>query len=97
MPVFVVPRFIEMDLLATDRARSYPLIRSQRAARPQVSMWLKRMLDLTVSLGLLLVPAPVIAVAAVLVKVTSRGPVLHTPERVGQQGRPIVIRKLRSI
>ncbi|MCP4964395.1 MAG: exopolysaccharide biosynthesis polyprenyl glycosylphosphotransferase, partial [bacterium] len=101
MPVFVVPRFFEMglgmDLLAPDRARGYPLIRLQRAAHPQVSIRLKRLFDLAVSLGMLLVTAPVIAIAAVSVKATSRGPVLYTQERVGQHGRPIVIRKFRSM
>ncbi|MCP4222438.1 MAG: sugar transferase [Actinomycetia bacterium] len=58
---------------------------------------MKRLFDLAVSLGLLLVATPVIALAAVLVKVTSRGPVLYTQERVGQHGRPIVIRKFRSM
>jgi lipopolysaccharide/colanic/teichoic acid biosynthesis glycosyltransferase len=40
---------------------------------------------------------PVVAVAALFVKVTSRGPVFYTQVRLGRGGRPFVIYKLRSM
>jgi lipopolysaccharide/colanic/teichoic acid biosynthesis glycosyltransferase len=41
--------------------------------------------------------APVIALLAVLIKLTSRGPVIYSQDRVGQHGRVFKVRKLRSM
>jgi lipopolysaccharide/colanic/teichoic acid biosynthesis glycosyltransferase len=57
----------------------------------------KRALDLLFASVLLILSAPVLAVAAALVKLTSRGPALYSQERVGQFGRVFVIYKLRSM
>lgn len=101
MPVFVVPRFFEMglgvDVFASDRARGYPLVRLQRSAHPQVSIRLKRLFDVAVAGAVLLLASPLILLVAALVKITSPGPVLFAQERVGQHGRPILIRKFRSM
>ncbi|HVK11878.1 MAG TPA: sugar transferase [Gemmataceae bacterium] len=58
---------------------------------------LKRAVDIAFAAALLVVSAPVLAVAAALVKLTSRGPALYSQERVGQFGRVFVIYKLRSM
>jgi lipopolysaccharide/colanic/teichoic acid biosynthesis glycosyltransferase len=51
-----------------------------------------------VAAAVLLVPAaPVIALAALLVKLTSRGPAFYTQTRVGRNGRLFTIYKLRSM
>jgi lipopolysaccharide/colanic/teichoic acid biosynthesis glycosyltransferase len=47
---------------------------------------------------LLLIPAlPVLLLAALLIKVTSRGPVLYSQVRLGRLGRPFLIYKLRTM
>ena len=57
----------------------------------------KRLLDVMVS-GILLVPAlPLMLIAMVLVKLTSRGPVIYTQTRVGRGGREFVIYKIRTM
>ena len=57
----------------------------------------KRLLDLLVS-GLLLVPAlPLLFISMVMVKLTSRGPVIYTQTRVGRGGREFVIFKIRTM
>jgi lipopolysaccharide/colanic/teichoic acid biosynthesis glycosyltransferase len=46
----------------------------------------------------LLVPAlPVMLLAALLIKLTSPGPVVYTQTRLGRNGRPYTIRKLRTM
>ena len=57
----------------------------------------KRALDLVLGSVLSLVALPVIAVAAVLVKLDSPGPVFHRAVRVGRGGRKFTFLKLRSM
>jgi Undecaprenyl-phosphate glucose phosphotransferase len=58
---------------------------------------LKRAVDIALSLGLLLVLAVPFAVIALLIKLTSRGPVFYKQERMGLDGRPFQIYKFRSM
>lgn len=101
LPVHVVPRFHEMglglDSMSPDLARGFPLVRLQRSAHPTLSRKIKRLLDITLSATALVALSPVLLLAAVLVRLSSRGPVLFEQERVGQGGRPIVVRKFRSM
>lgn len=57
----------------------------------------QRGLDLLAAVLLGVLAAPAVAVAAVLVRVTSRGPVLYTQTRLGVNGRPFRILKLRTM
>jgi lipopolysaccharide/colanic/teichoic acid biosynthesis glycosyltransferase len=57
----------------------------------------KRVLDVLGSAVLLLVALPLLVVAAVAVKLDSRGPVLFAQERVGLGGRTFRIVKFRSM
>ena len=57
----------------------------------------RRLLDLALGVPALLVSAPVIAVAATLVKLDSPGPAFFVQTRVGRGRRPLRIYKLRSM
>lgn len=57
----------------------------------------KRAFDVVASAVLLLVAAPVLAVIAVAVKLSSPGPVLFRQARTGQGGRLFVIHKFRTM
>jgi lipopolysaccharide/colanic/teichoic acid biosynthesis glycosyltransferase len=57
----------------------------------------KRALDLAAALVLLVLTAPLVLLSMLLIKLTSRGPVLYTQVRVGRGGRPFTIYKLRSM
>ena len=63
--------------------------------RPQQA--LKRQTDLIVSTALLILTAPLIAIAAVLIRLTSPGPVIYRQTRVGLDGREFEVFKLRSM
>jgi sugar transferase (PEP-CTERM system associated) len=57
----------------------------------------KRALDIgAASLGLLL-SSPILVLAAIAIKLDSRGPVLYQQERVGQNEEPFVLYKFRSM
>jgi lipopolysaccharide/colanic/teichoic acid biosynthesis glycosyltransferase len=58
---------------------------------------LKRTFDYTLATALLLLAAPLIAVCAILVRLTSRGPAFYSQERIGQFGRVFTIYKLRTM
>jgi sugar transferase (PEP-CTERM system associated) len=57
----------------------------------------KRALDVVGSAALLILAAPIMAIVALAVKLTSPGPVVYSQQRVGQNGRLFTIRKFRSM
>ena len=65
--------------------------------RSRLRLGIKRLLDIVVSAVLLAVLSPLLLVLALLVKVTSRGPVLYRWRVVGRNGRRFVSYKLRSM
>ena len=73
------------------------LIYSQGSTEAQIRLLIKRVIDLFASLVLVTLTAPVVLVAALLVRVTSPGPVLFRQERVGQHGRTFMLYKFRSM
>jgi exopolysaccharide biosynthesis polyprenyl glycosylphosphotransferase len=58
---------------------------------------LRRLLDVTLSIVGLVLSLPIMAIAAIAIKLDSRGPVLYTQTRVGQRNRPFTIMKFRSM
>jgi exopolysaccharide biosynthesis polyprenyl glycosylphosphotransferase len=69
---------------------------SMNGSRPHV-LRLKRAFDVVVSVGALVVTAPIMAVTAVLVALGSPGPILHRQERLGRVGAAFTILKFRTM
>lgn len=61
------------------------------------SIWLKRMLDLCLSVLMLILFMPVMLVIAIMIKTDSKGPVFFRQERVTQYGRIYRIFKFRTM
>jgi Undecaprenyl-phosphate glucose phosphotransferase len=80
---------IEVDDLAFVRLRSNP----QRGWGSIV----KRATDLVVGSAALLVMAPLMITLAILVKLTSRGPIFYCQRRMGLEGKPFWMWKFRSM
>jgi lipopolysaccharide/colanic/teichoic acid biosynthesis glycosyltransferase len=59
--------------------------------------YLKWAFDFTLALIILILTAPLSLLAMLLVKLTSRGPALYSQTRVGLDGRPFTIYKIRSM
>ncbi len=57
----------------------------------------KRLLDISVSLLLLVITLPLMLIAAILVKATSRGPIFYRQQRVGLNGEYFDLLKFRSM
>src|SRR3954470_14564065 len=66
-----------------------------RASR--VTRFLKRMLDLSLSIILAIVSAPFMALTALAIRLDSPGPMLYSQERVGENGAVFKIYKFRSM
>ncbi len=74
-----------------------PMIYVEQVRPRRLDLLLKRLFDLTVSLAVLLLSAPVALAAALLIKFTSRGPVLFKQTRVGRDGRMFTLYKFRTM
>lgn len=61
------------------------------------SEWLKRCLDIGISLSLLIVLTPVLLVVAILIRLESGGPALFRHSRVGEAGAEFELWKFRSM
>lgn len=59
--------------------------------------FLKRFIDLTSSLFVLVVGFPFLFAVALLIKLTSKGPVFFTQERIGKQGGNFTLYKFRTM
>jgi lipopolysaccharide/colanic/teichoic acid biosynthesis glycosyltransferase len=57
----------------------------------------KRLVDVVLALAGLLVAAPLLAVAAVGIALSDRGPLLYRARRIGADGRPFTMFKLRTM
>lgn len=57
----------------------------------------KRIFDVVSALVLIVVSAPIMVLAALVIKLDSRGPVFYRQERLGQDGRPFMVTKFRSM
>jgi exopolysaccharide biosynthesis polyprenyl glycosylphosphotransferase len=74
----------------------YPDLR-QQADQKKVSRWFKRAMDLAGASLALVLFAPLFAIIALAVKLSSRGPVLFRQQRVGQYGARFSFLKFRSM
>ncbi len=59
--------------------------------------WFKRPVDLVLSISLLIVLAPLMALVAVVIRLDSPGPALFSQDRLGRDQRPFRMRKFRSM
>jgi len=84
------------------RLRAVPLGRSPAfyLERNDPSPWqriIKRAIDLTIVIAFLPITLLVVAVAAVAIKLDSRGSIIYRQTRIGRGGRPFTMYKLRTM
>lgn len=59
--------------------------------------FVKRIIDICLSLLGLIVLTPVLLIVAILIRIDSGGPIFYTPTRVGKLGKPFKMYKFRSM
>ncbi|MEL7370377.1 MAG: sugar transferase [Myxococcota bacterium] len=74
-----------------------PLLGLRRTPTSEVGLALKRLMDILVSGIMLLLASPVMLVTAIIIKLTSDGPIFFQQERSGRQGRRFTMFKFRSM
>jgi exopolysaccharide biosynthesis polyprenyl glycosylphosphotransferase len=82
------------DVLFVDHT---PVLRVRDLLVVGVGARVKRLMDALLAGAGIVVLSPILLVLAVLVKLTSRGPVLFGHRRLGEGGRPIRVYKFRSM
>lgn len=83
--------------IAVENLRPSWLIFSEGFRKTRALMAAKRLIDILLSTVGLVVASPLMLVVAVLVKVTSTGPVLYHQRRVGHEGAIFTVHKFRSM
>lgn len=84
-------------MVKTSSIYGTPLIKISNGLMPGWQENLKRLLDVLISVISLFVFFPVFIVLAIVIKSSSKGPVLYRQERLGRFGKPFSIYKLRSM
>lgn len=74
-----------------------PLIEVNREIMPVWQQYMKRIGDFFTSLIALIILSPLLISIAIIIKLTSKGPVFYSQERIGRYGKPFYILKFRSM
>jgi sugar transferase (PEP-CTERM system associated) len=93
------PTFYEKEtgkILVTDLRPSWLIFSDGFVKTPRTEI-IKRTLDVTLSLAVLLVALPLMAAIVVAIKLESRGAALFRQPRLGQHGRVFILNKFRSM
>jgi exopolysaccharide biosynthesis polyprenyl glycosylphosphotransferase len=88
---------IVSGLARTNQIYGVPLIEVMPEIMSYSSKFIKRVIDIVVSVFLLAVLFPVFILIALLIKFTSKGPVLYKQVRSGRQGKEFIMYKFRSM
>lgn len=97
--VKILPDFYQMiiGLNRTNQIFGLPLIEVMPDPMPSWEKGTKRLFDIVFSLTILAITAPIMIVAALLVRLTSKGPAIFAQERVGRFGKPYTMYKFRTM
>ena len=97
--VYVLPRIGDIILSGAQRVHMFhlPMIRVDRAMQNPENSLAKRCFDLVISALALIVASPIMAVAALAIKLGDGGPVFYRQTRLTQNGKEFQILKFRSM
>jgi exopolysaccharide biosynthesis polyprenyl glycosylphosphotransferase len=95
----LVPDMYELSLsrINVDTIEGIPLIGLRRDTVNQFQMRIKRLLDILIASGVLLLGSPIWLLVALAIKLDSPGPILFSQQRIGLRGEPFGFLKFRSM
>jgi exopolysaccharide biosynthesis polyprenyl glycosylphosphotransferase len=99
IPFFFVPSAgnLMLSTMRLGQVAGIPVLTRRLPASSVLASVVKRAVDVVGALALLLLTAPVLGLAALLIRLTSRAGVLFTQTRIGLNGVPFTIYKLRTM
>tara|TARA_Y100001970_G_scaffold460_1_gene542 strand:- start:1471 stop:2880 length:1410 start_codon:yes stop_codon:yes gene_type:complete len=74
-----------------------PLIDINPNILTELQIIIKRFLDIFVSITSLIITFPILFVISILIKSSSKGPIIFKQERVGLNGKPFIVHKFRTM
>lgn len=74
-----------------------PVERAGKISQPLYRKFIKRALDISLSLFILIVMAPLLVVIGIMIKLTSRGPILYKSKRAGEGFKVFDFYKFRTM
>ncbi len=80
-----------------DRLQSTPLLTFSAAPHDEIQLMIKRGIDIVISAVALVALAPIMIFVALLIRLTSPGPVIFRQTRCGLNGRRFIFYKFRSM
>jgi Undecaprenyl-phosphate glucose phosphotransferase len=83
--------------LTTTFLDGMPIIGLRESPHFGVNVWIKRLMDIAISLVALLLLTPILVIIALVVKLTSRGPIFYRQERCGLNGEAFQMLKFRTM
>jgi exopolysaccharide biosynthesis polyprenyl glycosylphosphotransferase len=95
----ILPDMYEIvsGMAKTNQIYGVPLIEVMPDIMSPAAKLTKRIIDVTVSLLMLIILFPFYIIIALLIKLTSKGPVIHKQVRIGKGGSEFVMYKFRSM
>lgn len=97
--VKIMPELYEIisGMAKTQQIYGLPLIEVKTVLLSFPSRLIKRLIDVIISLFVLMVLSPFLLITAILIKVSSKGPIFYTQKRLGKAGRVFKVIKFRSM
>ena len=97
--ILMLPRLYDLyrDSPDVERLFGYPLVRLTADPTRRMGWWVKRGFDILVASIALLILTPLLLATGIAVLIESGRPLIFKQERIGLDGRPFVIYKLRSM
>jgi exopolysaccharide biosynthesis polyprenyl glycosylphosphotransferase len=97
--LLVVPSVYDILVgrVSSRRLHDVPLVEVLKNPEEELSFLVKGVLDIGIAAALLIVSLPVLVGAGIMIKLTSRGPILYRQRRVGKGGKEFTLYKLRTM
>ena len=95
----IVPDMYEVisGLARTEQIYGVPLIQVNPNLKTFYNIYLKRVIDLIISIPCLMIFLPFWGIISIMIKLASSGPVLYKQDRIGENNTTFTIRKFRSM
>ncbi|MHB9112509.1 MAG: undecaprenyl-phosphate glucose phosphotransferase [Thermoleophilia bacterium] len=95
----MVPRLYEIfsDSVGVEHIRGLPVLGLKRSSITGLQGFVKRTMDIVISLLVLIILAPLFLLVSLAIKLDSPGPVLYRQTRLGKNDKPFSILKFRSM